>query len=159
MKCEKCNNEAVYYYKETVNGKTTEKHLCAECAKEEGLDRAFESSFDDMFRSFDEEFESFFRPESFFAPLFGRRSALPGLARSVFAPMLTLPRIEIGWLRPETEEKKTAPAPEKVSEAENAELSARRELNALREQLRQAVEAEDYEKAIVLRDQIREKEK
>ncbi|MBE6555854.1 MAG: hypothetical protein E7663_06470 [Ruminococcaceae bacterium] len=34
MKCEKClQNEATYYYEETVNGKTRSLHLCAECAK------------------------------------------------------------------------------------------------------------------------------
>ena len=33
MKCEICKkNEAQFYYKESINGKTTEKHLCAECA-------------------------------------------------------------------------------------------------------------------------------
>ena len=31
MKCEICKkNEAQFYYKESINGKTTEKHLCAE---------------------------------------------------------------------------------------------------------------------------------
>ena len=42
MKCEICKkNEAQFYYKESINGKTTEKHLCAECAHKEGLDRIF----------------------------------------------------------------------------------------------------------------------
>ena len=37
MKCEICKkNEAQFYYKESINGKTTEKHLCAECAHKEG---------------------------------------------------------------------------------------------------------------------------
>lgn len=33
MKCENChNNEATFFYQETVNGKTRALHLCAECA-------------------------------------------------------------------------------------------------------------------------------
>ena len=33
MKCESChNNEATFFYQETVNGKTRALHLCAECA-------------------------------------------------------------------------------------------------------------------------------
>ena len=47
MKCEICKkNEAQFYYKESINGKTTEKHLCAECAHKEGLDRIFEREAD-----------------------------------------------------------------------------------------------------------------
>jgi protein-arginine kinase activator protein McsA len=48
---------------------------------------------------------------------------------------------------------------EKVTATPDAELSRRRELNALREQLNNAVKAEEYERAAELRDQIRELEK
>jgi protein arginine kinase activator len=48
---------------------------------------------------------------------------------------------------------------EKVTVTPDAELSRRRELNALREQLKIAVEAEEFEKAAELRDKIREFEK
>ena len=38
------------------------------------------------------------------------------------------------------------------------EMKKRREINILREQMQQAVKSEDYEKAAVLRDKIRELE-
>lgn len=156
MKCEKCNqNEAQFYYKETVNGKTTEKHLCADCAHEEGLDRVFEQRTGDMFREFDRAFESFFAPDPFFNGFFSRR-AMPSFARTMLMPMLTLPRIEIGYMEPETEAREEeSPAEAKKDE----ELNRRRELNALRHQLKEAVRTENYEKAIELRDKIKELEK
>ena len=34
MKCEKCKqNEATFFYEETVNGKTRSYHLCRDCAE------------------------------------------------------------------------------------------------------------------------------
>ena len=154
MKCEKCHEkDAQFYYKETVNGKTTEAHLCADCAHEAGLDRAFERRSQEMFADFDRAFKSFFAPDPFFDGFFPSRR-MPSLARTMLMPMLTLPRIEIGIVEPEkTEEKQEAGA-----EKDEA-LNRRRELNALRHQLREAVRAENYEKAIELRDKIKELEK
>lgn len=41
MLCERCKkNNAVYYFKSTVNGKTSEYHLCPECAEEFGIVKA-----------------------------------------------------------------------------------------------------------------------
>lgn len=161
MKCEKCGkNEATFYYKETVNGKTTEKRMCMDCAHEEGLDRAFCDRTEELFNEFDRPFESFFR-DDFFGDFFGGRSLFGSMARTMLAPMLTLPRIEIGMLRPEekTESAEEKPAEAETQSEENAELSRRREMNALRHQLREAVHAENYEKAIELRDKLRELEK
>lgn len=36
MKCEKCNNEATFFYNSFVNGKLSHHHYCAACAREEG---------------------------------------------------------------------------------------------------------------------------
>ena len=37
MKCEHCGkNEVTFVYRSNINGKTDEKHLCGECAKELG---------------------------------------------------------------------------------------------------------------------------
>ena len=59
MKCGKCGqNEANYYYRETVNGVTREIRLCADCAKEEGLEARFDRPFD-FGRSFLEDFFGF----------------------------------------------------------------------------------------------------
>ena len=64
MKCEICKkNEAQFYYKESINGKTTEKHLCAECAHKEGLDRIFEHEANSMLTSFGKMMDSFLLPD------------------------------------------------------------------------------------------------
>ena len=42
MKCQHCGkNEATFYYKSTVNGRTTEAHVCPDCAAQQGYDKAF----------------------------------------------------------------------------------------------------------------------
>lgn len=86
MKCEICKkNEAQFYYKESINGKTTEKHLCAECAHKEGLDRIFEREANSMLTSFGKMMDSFLLPDvDFFG--FGR---LPSIGE-MFEPLLTL---------------------------------------------------------------------
>ena len=52
--CDECKkNNASVFYKQTINGKTTEMHLCEECAEKAGLTSGFEASFkspfDDIF--------------------------------------------------------------------------------------------------------------
>lgn len=38
MKCQHCNqNEATTYFKQNINGKVTEMHLCEDCARELGV--------------------------------------------------------------------------------------------------------------------------
>lgn len=140
MKCEKCNqNEASVFYRASINGQTTEQHLCAHCAEELGLDKAFNwpsrNFFGDAFGGFfgRDPFESFFGG-----------SLLPGFVRQAMAPVGLLTRTE-----PQA-------APETKTDSE---WNARRELNALRSQLDAAVKAEDFEKAIELRDKIRTLEK
>lgn len=160
MKCENCNNEAVYYYKETINGKTTEKHLCADCARKEGLDKAFDWSGDGFFRDVDRELESFFAPDPFFGGFLGDgffRSPLSTMARTMFAPVWTLPRIEIGTVEPERKaEEKTACPKEAAPEDKACEaLRQRRERNALKQKLQEAIRTENFEEAITLRDQLR----
>ena len=163
MKCEICKkNEAQFYYKESINGKTTEKHLCAECAHKEGLDRMM---------------DSFLLPDvDFFG--FGR---LPSIGE-MFEPLLTLSEHEPEAEMHEEADPLEAKAEEKGEEAlghkgeepsvredaypleaeaeENAEeaFEQRRELNALRHKMHKAVEEEDFETAIELRDMIRKME-
>ena len=62
---------------------------------------------------------------------------------------------------PAREKKETAEAKteEKKTEGLDPELSKRREINALREELSTAVKEENFEKAIELRDKLRELEK
>jgi len=173
MKCSKCgNNNTTFHYKANINGRITEIHLCADCARKAGItaekvfgnsifgndifgsgmfrnslfgDSLFGNSFGSMF---DSMFSSFYR--DFFTPsIRGFFSDLNGFMMPVVAP----PMMEM-FVRSEEDGEK-----EKVKAAPDAELSRRRELNALREQLNNAIKAEEYEKAAELRDKIRELEK
>lgn len=163
MKCEKCNEkEANFFYSATINGKTTEKHLCSECAAEEGLDKAFgfrDSEFENVF-SRGSLFDSFFdEPFALMDSFFPRR----GLFGSLM-PTMTLPRILFAPLRTageaQTQEAPAQEASEKdIPKDAGEEVRRQRELNALKNQLQEAVKTENFEKAIELRDKIREMEK
>ena len=172
MKCEKCNErEATYFYRESVNGKTTKRCLCAECAKEEGMDRVFE----ERSREMQKEFEDFWN-DSWFRPMFDRpfRWLPSGFARTM--PMLmpfAFPVFELHGRDHEQEKehepekaeapqaKTEAPAEDAAAKAKaEAEEKARKEaLRAEREELRQRMEEaarnENYELAIELRDKLR----
>jgi len=150
MKCEKCNNnEATFYYKSTINGKTTERHLCADCAREEGFGNALDWNRDDWFDGmFDHMFGAM---DDFFG-----HSFFPSFGRSLLSPMLTLPRLHVTLEQPEEKQQETeAPAPKAEADAQ---LTRKRELKALKHQLQEAVKAEDFEKAIQLRDKLKELE-
>lgn len=161
MKCEKCNErEANFFYTATVNGKTTQRRLCSECAAEEGLDKALgfgrESLFDGFFG------EPFGMLESFFGEPFGRRSLFSGLMPT----MMTMPRSLFAPTETAAPEREAAPAhgpaqteaETKIPVDAGEEVRTGRELRALKHQLHAAVKAEDFEKAIELRDKIRQLE-
>ena len=57
MKCDKCGmHEANCHYTMLINGRTTERHLCSQCAGEMGIEQDvfgdFRNLFDDMFGGF-----------------------------------------------------------------------------------------------------------
>ncbi len=142
MKCEKCNtNKADFYYSSNINGNVTEKHLCSKCAAEMGLTQNIYSHagsiFEDMMGSF-----------------FGRRSLLSPVF-DLSLPAMLFPRIELHIGNG------TAPAEtEKKAEVEtDPELSKRREINMLREQMKKAADEENYEKAAEIKTKITELER
>lgn len=155
MKCEKCNkNEANFYYKCTVNGKTEEKNLCSDCAKEEGLMQAFDyrpaSVFDELF----------VHPFGLMDSFFGGSSLFSGFGRSLMAPVLSIPRIQVVLTQPESAAADGQMQTESAAETVTDEaVAGKRELNALKYQLQEAVKEENFEKAIELRDKIKELEK
>ncbi|UOO37157.1 UvrB/UvrC motif-containing protein [Oscillospiraceae bacterium CM] len=148
MKCQNCGNEEVnFHYTSNINGNITEKHLCADCAEKLGLTQT-----------------SDIKPKGSLAELFtGVFGGLPDEAPvryNVFFPTFVIPAMGL-LLRPKTETAVPGVADEPA--AENApeideEMKKRRELNILREQLHNAVEAEDFEKAAALRDTIKQLE-
>ena len=139
MKCEKCNErEANFFCTSNINGSVSRHALCSQCAAEAGL--TGDNLFEDFFRSpFDMRspfglLDSFWN-DGFFAP-FGRLA---------------------------TAERRAVPAAEPLEDKDipadaGAAFKTKRELVALRQQLKKAVAAEDYEKAIELRDKIRSME-
>ncbi len=141
MKCTNCGmNIATCHYKYNINGNITEAHLCPDCAaKLEGRIGGFDLG--DAFESFDRAFDDMF------SGLFTR----PLLGSFGFGmPQLTAP---VRVRRAERTEEK------KETEALDPELSKRREINALSSELEAAVKAEDFERAIELRDKLKELQK
>ncbi len=156
MKCEKCNErEATFFYSSNYNGKKSERHLCADCAREEGFGemlggRVFDSAFESMFSDFFAPMRSFLSAPAF--DLFG------GGLRGIMTP--SLPRLR--FVIDEGERTQAHPmeaAEEKIPAEMDESVKLEREKAALKAQLENAVKAEDYEQAIVLRDKLRELEK
>ena len=153
MKCEKCHEkEANFYYSANINGEKSQRHLCEHCAREEGFGGVMDHRPRDLFADFDALFSDFFAPRRSLLSSFGSFSHP---LRAMMAP--SLPRIHILLDEPQTQ---TAPeaAESKIPADAGEDVKARRELAALKEQLAQAVEAQDFEKAITLRDEIRRRE-
>ena len=145
MKCQNCGkNECSFHYTSSINGKTTEVHLCSECADKLGYSNNVFFNTSDLF-------------EDMVSDFFGGRSALGGFG---MLPRLSglLPRSrylnapEPVYEAPQPEHRETEAQPRSQVDPD---IAKRRELNVLREQMRRAAEAEDYEKAAELRDEIR----
>lgn len=131
MKCEHCGVEnATFFCKTTVNGRTGEMHLCHRCAEKLGLSR-------DLPKTFSRPFGRLFDPFSLLGD-FGM--AAPTLLAELPAP----------------NEEASAPVVEELVDAIDAKkLQEEREKNALQAQLRRAVEEERYEDAARLRDELK----
>ena len=147
MKCQKCGKSEVnFHYSSSINGCVTEAHLCSECAAESGYD--LESLFDT--RSVFDDFFPFDLSRRFMPmPFFGL-----GLAPGYAVPKQLGPEPkECGCCGACEQDSQENPAAE-VDE----EMQKRREIGAIREQMRLAADKEDFEKAAELRDQIRRME-
>lgn len=154
MKCEKCNEkEATFFYSSNINGEKTERCLCADCAREEGFGGAldYDCSSTGMFGSM---LQDFFGSERGLLSSFGS-FGLP--LRSIMTPSVAIPRVNIvigggqsSCAREESEMKIPVDAGEDIKQ--------RRELASLKHQLEEAVKAENFERAIELRDQIKKLE-
>lgn len=150
MKCENCgNNEVSFVYQSNVNGNVTEKRLCAECAEKLGYTQKLAAHSQRMMRSLfgGNPFEDFFSP---FPSLLDRgMRLLEDPFDGFFSDMPALGA-------PEEEPKQPQKAQEDLLEKEEREaISKTRQLNALRMELQRAVQEENFERAIELRDQIR----
>ncbi len=134
MKCEHCGkNEATFYCRSNINGKITQVHLCPECAEALGYTKSFAKSFRPM---------SFFN-DDFFSRPFG---LLDDLMES---------RLLTEFPSPVEEKAPAKKTPSLVSDSERTELQKQRRRNALENQLQFAIEQEDFETAIKLRDELK----
>lgn len=149
MKCEKCGKEANFFYSSTVNGKHEEHCYCADCAKEAGFENAFHFEPMQMFGGFFDDFFAPVRVPSLF-------DGFGGMFGRMMAP--ALPRFVIGEPQQRRETAPLSEAEANVPADAGEDVKARREREALRCQLDEAVRAEDFEKAIELRDQLRKLE-
>jgi len=154
MKCEKCGKEANIYYRSNVNGRVTTMNLCDECARKLNDETGF-MNMDHMFDGFDSMLGNMFGGISnMFAPMFRN-------PWTDFGFNMPMPRYRI-MLEPVTEnEHKPAEQTEEKAQTQaqtqqvDPEMQKRRELNALREQMNEAVKNEEFEKAAELRDKIK----
>ena len=166
MKCQNCGkNEVALRYSSNVNGCVTEASLCSACAAESGYDvgklMGSMGGFNGFFPFFGGGAAEF--PLMGFSPfgsplLLGgfpveRRSAVPSVFRVLFGPASGGDGVcsdggcgctegaAVGMGAPGVEV--------------DVEMSRRRELNLLREEMRLAAGRDDFERAIELREKIR----
>ena len=139
MKCDRCGwNDATRYYRSVVNGRTTEAHLCANCARELGYESDWSDSFGDLFSLL----PRMVADESFFA-----------------SPRLTPSARRTLHVLSAQEQEEPEPVEEPIlSEDEQRALQRERERNAVQLALNEALEAEDYERAAKLRDELKKLE-
>ena len=131
MKCEHCGVEnATFFCKTTLNGRTSQMHLCHGCAEKLGLSRSMHQAFS--------------RP---FGRLFDPFSLLGDFAHVSTPTLLT----EL----PAPDEAAAPPQEELVDTIDAKKLQEERQKNALQAQLRRAIDEERYEDAAKLRDELR----
>ena len=157
MKCEHCGeNEANFFYKSVVNGKKTETNLCSGCAQKLGY-------MDDFPRmTVTTSLFDLFAPRTMLSPFFGGSifDEMDAFFDRAFAPAHALARVAA----PQREEAAQSEAETKsenlgIDAEKTAQLRRERELNSLKCELSSCVERQDFERAIELRDRIRELEK
>lgn len=167
MKCQHCNSkEATTYIKRTVNGKTTEMRLCADCAAELGYS-AIQGmpGFGGMGAG---------SPFDLLGAVFGNgREGSGGQTRRCSACGISFDEIASSGRAgcPDCYtffEKELAPTVRRIHgsakhigrlpQSASAALRSERELEGLREQMKKAIETQNFEEAASLRDRIRELE-
>lgn len=139
MKCERCGRkEATFYYQSNINGRVTQVHLCPDCAAELG----YTSRMSDSFRPFRHGFFDPFSLLEDFGMLSNRMTEFP-------APLEEAARAAAGIEdTPDT-------SAGLVGRDEEVRLQKERQRNALENQLKAAVDNENYEEAARVRDELK----
>jgi len=153
MKCEHCGkNEVAFVYQSNINGKVTEKRLCAECAEKLGYSQKLAAHSQKMMRQFGNMwggnlFDDFFTPVP---SLWGRMNRM---LEDPFDDFF----VDMPALSATTEQKEPQEAQKQddlVGQEEQSRFSYQRQMNALRLEMKKAVQQENFERAAELRDQI-----
>lgn len=169
MFCEKCNqNEAAVHFRQNINGEINEIHLCPQCAAELGYDSIF-SGFESMspFAGLDIGVQNFLG--SLFSQELPARKApesrkcsfcnttFEEFAQSAMAGCANCYQEFSGDMLPYIQRihGKTRHVG-KIPTTAGKELMLKRELNELKKQLEESVAVQEYEKAALLRDKIKE---
>ena len=145
MKCENCGkNEVAFVYQSNVNGHVTEKHLCSECAEKLGYTQRFAAQSQQMMQNF---FGGGFL-EDFFTPHYSLLDRMSRMLEDPFDDFFTdMPAL--GAPAGQTQQQEDL-----VDQKEQDRFSQERKLNALRMELRRAIQQENFERAAELRDEI-----
>lgn len=157
MLCQNCGkNPATTHLKKTINGETTELHLCASCAKKQGLDNMWNSfGFDlgDFWGSLFADPSTRVMADavrcsgcgkSFEEIVKSGKAGCPACYTTFYDRLL--PSIQ----RIHGKAQHTGKVPPQAGEP----LRRERELDALKKQLADAIAAQEYEKCAELRDRI-----
>jgi len=148
MKCQHClGSEANFHYKSNINGEITERHLCADCARtvEHGL-------FAGALARPMEGFGNLFSGSLLGGKLFGGGGF--GLRPSFALPQREAEEVcQSACGSCQTAGPAADAHPSVPLEADEA-LKQRRAHNALRQEMQTAIEAENFERAAEIRDEL-----
>ena len=158
MKCERCGQrEATYHYRENINGKETKAHLCSVCAAEKEVNipmlEFFSGGIMGQILSNTRKSEDIARKIKK-CSLCGSELSFLEKTGKVGCPQCYIdfaPYLEnaLGKIHGNTVHKGKSPAGSKK------QLDMKRRKMQLEAELREAVEAEEYERAAVIRDRLR----
>lgn len=153
MMCQNCGrNNANVMYKSVVNGNRTELYLCDKCANKMNIGMNFDFGVNDIFSSF---FDDFGVLKMLTMPnLMGRENfMLPGFASGYEAEDSL---DELDGILEKNRQKRNA---KKEVEAKETKVKEVSEVDKLKAELNECIKNEEYEKAAVLRDKIKNLEK
>ena len=168
MLCEKCKkNQAVTHIRQNINGVLTEMHLCEDCAAE--ISGMFENEYGKLFSDFG------FGIDSMLGSIFGQdflsenllsdsREAKCPMCQSTVSQIKKSGNVGCGKCY-ETFRAELTPLIQrihgktvhngKIPESAEGEISVKAKLAELESELKDAIENQDFEKAVILRDEIK----
>jgi protein arginine kinase activator len=162
MKCDNCNKQATVHLTEIKGGKKIEKHLCEQCAAQnEGFPIKAHTPINELLTNFVMAHSGIAKESQTVCPQCGiswaefRQSGLFGCEHDyeLFEKDLT-PLLQRAH---DSATHHVGKVPSRQGQA-GVPMKKRVDMTKLRKDLQKAIEAEDYEKAARLRDQIREAE-